>query len=213
MHKFQDFLAENRQLDEAAFVAKYPHPFLVSDGSGASGASGTGAPPEAATKKLPKPEPGAPAPEGGSDTLWVIPVKRREGSKLSIITVGRGEDCDIRLSHALVSKKHAYLQQEGEGWTITDVASTNCTFADGSKLEAHKAYPLSGSEAIRFGPAVKYRFFLSRGFFEYMQFRARMKDTKGFKPSAVAPPPAPPKKSLKESDSDALDRALRAFEK
>ncbi len=177
--RFKDFLAHVKGLDEAGFIAKHPYPLLLSEGQGASGASGRVVLADAATKKLGSVEEVAAHAGSESDDAWVVPVKRKDTSKLTIVTVGRGEECDIRLAHPLVSKKHAYFQQDAQGWLLADAESTNLTFVDGEKLEPHKGKRLADSIALRFGPAVKYRFFGNAAFHAYCAMRARMKEGEG----------------------------------
>lgn len=181
--RFKEFLQLVKGLDEAAFVAQYPYPVLLSEGQGASGASGKlGG--DAPTRKIGTVEELAAYSGGESDDAWVLPVRKRDADQhRTIITVGRGEDCDIRLAHPLISKRHAYFTQNAEGWSLNDAESTNFTFADGNKLEPHRPYRLSDSIALRFGPAVKYRFFAAAAFHAYCAMRARMKD------SSVSAPP------------------------
>jgi pSer/pThr/pTyr-binding forkhead associated (FHA) protein len=106
----------------------------------------------------------------------VLTVARRDRSKhASIVTVGRGEDCDVRVVHPLVSKRHAYFTQNDQGWHLADAESSNGTFVDGNRLEPHKLQPLHDSVVLRFGPEIKYRFFGPVAFFKYVSMRARMK--------------------------------------
>lgn len=176
MWRFKDFLSSVKGIDEAGFLKKYPFPLLLSEGQGASGASGKIVGGDAPTRRVGTVEELAAYQANESDDAWVVPIRRKEGSKLSIVTVGRGEECDVRLAHPLISKKHAYFTEGADGWTLSDAESTNCTFADGDKLEPHKPRRLDDSVVLRFGPAVKYRFFGPRAFHAYTAMRARMKD-------------------------------------
>jgi hypothetical protein len=173
--RFKEFLAHAKNLEESKFLELYPFPLLLSEGQGASSASGKVIGVDAPTKRVGKVE-DLVAAQDASDDAWVVPVSRKEGSKLSIVTVGRGEECDVRLVHPLISKRHAYFQQDPEGWLLADAESTNCTFVDGDKLEPHKLCRLNDSVVLRFGPATKYRFFSARAFAAYCSMRGRMKD-------------------------------------
>jgi hypothetical protein len=184
--RFKEFVIEAGGLDEAGFVAKHPYPLLLSEGLGALGASGKNLG-DAPTRKHGNAADVA-ASTTDNDDAWVVAVRRRDASTLTIVTVGRGEECDIRLSHPLVSKKHAYFQQDAEGWLLADAESTNLTFADGDKLEPHKPRRLADSVALRFGPVVKYRFFRPQAFHAYCSMRARMKDDTASQPRTVNRP-------------------------
>ncbi len=175
--RFKDFLQAVKGLDERAFLDTYPFPLIMSEGLVSNSASGKLAHAESGTKKLGTVEELAAATANSdTDDAWVVPVRRKETSKLRIVTVGRGEECDIRIAHPLVSKRHAYFTEDAEGWLIADAQSTNCTFADGDRLEPLTPRRLQDSIALRFGPAVKYRFFGPRAFHAYCIMRLRMKE-------------------------------------
>ena len=88
----------------------------------------------------------------------------------------------MRLAHPLISKKHAYFTHDAQGFSLCDADSTNGSFADGNKLEPHKAFRLADSVALRFGPAVRYRFFGCRAFFAFCSMRLRIKTSAQAKP-------------------------------
>jgi FHA domain len=186
--RFKDFLEQVKSLDEQAFLARFPFPILMSEGQISNGASGKITAGET-TKRLGTVEELAASTSSDVDEAWVVPVRRKETSKLKIVTVGRGEECDIRISHPLVSKKHAYFSQDAEGWLIADAQSTNCTFADGNRLEPLTPQRLQDSIALRFGPAVKYRFFGPQAFLAYCSMRLRMKDPDPSKTSKIVKRP------------------------
>ncbi len=177
--RFKEFLSFSKGLDEATFLVKFPHPLLLSDGQSAASATGRVSGNPASTKLADDEAPPAPAAPAinESEEAWVIPVVRRDASEQrSLVTVGRGEECDIRLTHPLISKKHAYFKQDGDGWVLADAESTNCTFVDGNKLSPHQPVRLVDSTAIRFGPVVKYRFFTARTFHGYCLLRSRLRE-------------------------------------
>lgn len=58
-----------------------------------------------------------------------LPLERRE------LVIGRDASCDIALTnHAQVSRRHARLVPEPNGWRVEDLGSTNGTFVDGSRV-------------------------------------------------------------------------------
>ncbi len=177
--RFKDFLSLSKGLDEASFLARFPYPLLLSEGQSAASATGRVSGNPATTKLADDEAPPAPSPAqvAESDDAWVIPLVRRDTSEQrSLVTVGRGEECDIRLTHPLISKKHAYFTQDGDDWLLADAESTNCTFVDGNKLSAHQPVRLVDSTALRFGPVVKYRFFSPRTFHGYCILRSRVRE-------------------------------------
>ena len=52
------------------------------------------------------------------------------------VTLGRGQDADIRLDDELVSRKHCSVTFDGIHVTVTDLGSTNGTFVDGQPIQA-----------------------------------------------------------------------------
>jgi hypothetical protein len=50
------------------------------------------------------------------------------------VVVGRGADCDFRIDHESVSRRHAELWRDGEHWRVIDLGSKNGTFLEGSRV-------------------------------------------------------------------------------
>lgn len=80
----------------------------------------------------------------GSDTWYELPA---DGSEFLI---GRGAECGIQLGdrRGWVSRVHARLVRNGEGWTIRDLGSTNGTWIDGALRSESSIVP--GTE-VRIG--------------------------------------------------------------
>jgi hypothetical protein len=51
------------------------------------------------------------------------------------VTLGRSKECDIRLTDPNVSRRHAEIRRNGEGWTIVDLGSTNGIEVDGRRVK------------------------------------------------------------------------------
>jgi len=49
--------------------------------------------------------------------------------------IGRSRDCAVVLDDAGVSRRHAELRPDGDGWTIADLASTNGVLVNGRALQ------------------------------------------------------------------------------
>ena len=65
------------------------------------------------------------------------------------IRVGREEDMDILIDNASVSRRQAEIRQEGDGWVVEDLGSSNGTFLHGQRIEGPQAI-VAGDE-IGFG--------------------------------------------------------------
>jgi pSer/pThr/pTyr-binding forkhead associated (FHA) protein len=66
--------------------------------------------------------------------------------------VGHGQQCDILLQDRAVSRPHAEILRQGDGFLLKDLGSANGTLLNGVPLsEPHR---LSDGDAITFGEAV-----------------------------------------------------------
>ena len=67
-------------------------------------------------------------------------------SETQIVRIGRGQGCDLVLTHASVSRRHAELTIEADGsMSIRDLGSTGGTFA----LRGRKEIPVTHTELER----------------------------------------------------------------
>ncbi len=62
-------------------------------------------------------------------------------------TIGRSRECDIVLDDAGISRRHAEIRPDAEGWTVADLGSTN-----GVRLNGR---PVRGVEALQAGDSVE----------------------------------------------------------
>lgn len=63
-------------------------------------------------------------------------------------TIGREPGCDVLLASPTVSRRHALVAPNGEGWIVRDLGSGNGTFLDARRVDEA---PLPNGVAIRFG--------------------------------------------------------------
>ncbi len=68
------------------------------------------------------------------------------------IVIGRGSDCNLRLSSPQVSRRHCFLRVGREGVSVTDLDSSNGTYVDGKRIKPGKRYDLVGGSALAVGP-------------------------------------------------------------
>jgi hypothetical protein len=54
------------------------------------------------------------------------------------VVLGRSKECDVQVSDANVSRRHAELRQEGSSWWIVDLDSTNGTEVNGKRVPRAK---------------------------------------------------------------------------
>lgn len=65
-------------------------------------------------------------PEAAAISRWIA-----AGTRLRI---GRDLDCDLRIEHASVSRRHAELRHDADGWHLLDLGSKNGSHVDGIKI-------------------------------------------------------------------------------
>lgn len=65
-------------------------------------------------------------PEAAAISRW-IPAGAR-------LRIGRDLDCDLRIDHATVSRSHAELHHDAEGWHLLDLGSKNGSHVDGIEI-------------------------------------------------------------------------------
>ncbi len=67
------------------------------------------------------------------------------------LTIGRGNEADVRIESLLVSRQHANIVQEGTEWVLCDNDSTNGTYVNDNRVAR---WALHQGDRIRVGPAV-----------------------------------------------------------
>ena len=72
--------------------------------------------------------------------------------KTVIGRAGRGQQWDVVLQDRAVSRPHAQITREAEGFVLTDLDSANGTLVNGEAI--FEPHTLSDGDAITFGEAV-----------------------------------------------------------
>jgi hypothetical protein len=57
------------------------------------------------------------------------------------VSIGRGRSCDLRLPGGDASRRHAEIAGGPDGFTITDLGSTNGTYVNNEKIQKHALQP------------------------------------------------------------------------
>ncbi len=73
-------------------------------------------------------------------------------------TIGRSPDNDIPIPDPEVSRRHAQIVRQEDGYAIVDLGSTNGTFVN--EVRVATLTPLQDGDQIRLGDAIDLRFFL-----------------------------------------------------
>ena len=67
-------------------------------------------------------------------------------------TIGRTQDCDLRISDLSVSRRHAELTRGEDGWLLSDLGSHNGTRINGWLVR--EPVPLRPGDTVQFGSAM-----------------------------------------------------------
>jgi len=106
------------------------------------------------------------------------------------LTIGRIPSNKLVLSDLKASSRHAEIRPEGNGYTITDVGSTNGTFVNEQQLRPNEPRQLNTGDTIRIGDTR-----LSYESSEAPQIEPTVYVEKsaipGYDPTVAVPPPAP----------------------
>lgn len=82
--------------------------------------------------------PGA-GPAAARATLWIHgergPLARVDGERFLI---GRGRHCDLVIDSAKVSREHAIIRREEDGWWIEDLGSSNGTWHHQARIDRRR---------------------------------------------------------------------------
>ena len=86
----------------------------------------------------------------------IIRTGKHEGKRLTLpnhdTLIGRGEECQLRLASADVSKMHCLLRVTPDGMTVRDLGSRNGTFVNDAPATLET--PLRPGDRLRVGPLV-----------------------------------------------------------
>jgi pSer/pThr/pTyr-binding forkhead associated (FHA) protein len=71
-----------------------------------------------------------------------------------VLSIGRAQGCTYKFNDAELSSNHAEFRLEGGIPMVTDLGSTNGTFINGSKIEAHLPVPLKEGDQVKVGTII-----------------------------------------------------------
>jgi hypothetical protein len=99
--------------------------------------------------------PAPPAPwtgvhNGPGDPARSAPMVFPPGSGTSF-TIGRTQDCDLRIADLSVSRRHAQLERGEDGWLLSDLGSHNGTRVNGWLVR--EPVPVKPGDVLQFGSA------------------------------------------------------------
>ncbi len=85
------------------------------------------------TREARRLEPKVPPPS--REKALLVGEGKRTALRGEHLVLGRSRDCDMVLSDPNVSRRHAELRRDGEGWSIVDLGSTNGVKVNGRRVD------------------------------------------------------------------------------
>ena len=176
-------------LGEGPFLARFPEPALVIATPGEGSARGDPmawlgktVADEAAfdrtvgvadTSLTPSPEVDLAAASARAAAFFVRKAVGESTLFPDMITIGRVPNNDIVLAFPTVSKVHAYLRRDGEGWLLHDHRATNGTFVAQRRLSPGGSHPLADGDVVHIGPSLTLTFLLPPSLFGFVRGTGR----------------------------------------
>lgn len=174
--ELQEYLAEHARRKRYALLAP-PNVLVTTDGDLAIGEFGIAtrlAAPEGATEGPPPPSlpvdvpaqtmiykapvpivPDEPPPAPEREVVTLTVAGRRHEITSPRVVLGRSREADVRVADVNVSRRHAEVRQEGAGYWLVDLGSTNGVEVNGKRTERARLRDgdriLLGSTEIVFG--------------------------------------------------------------
>lgn len=110
----------------------------------------------AASRRQQRRRSAGPATASAGPTMLVVTAGSMAGTRLRLgggpILIGRAEDSTLVLDDDYASTRHARLVQQGSGWAVEDLGSTNGTYLDRTRVTAPTPVPVG--VPIRIGRSV-----------------------------------------------------------
>jgi hypothetical protein len=161
----QSFFVAVRKHNVESFAKRFPEPMLLYLATITGGSAGVTthrmSVEEAAQKR------GSEAQALGRDQRVAVVRKSPRNPIASQIAIGRGDDNDIIVQEPTVSKQHAFLEQRGAIWYLSDLDSANGTFVSGRRLDANDSAPVVDDAILALG-SCELRFLLPMSFHAYV---------------------------------------------
>lgn len=77
------------------------------------------------------------------------PTKGQVWDHPTLLRIGRLAQFELMLDDPSVSRRHAEVRRQGDGWIVQDLESTNGTYVNGTRVAG--AHPLTARDIVQFG--------------------------------------------------------------
>jgi hypothetical protein len=162
------FFASVRKHTEATFAEKHPEPLLVYiPRAGSSGPDSHFVTTQVAAVAEMRRTKGTEAGKKGMEQQVSLIRKSARNPFAQQIYIGRAPNNDVVIDDPSVSKSHAFLDQEGARWRITDMGSANGTWLNGVKVGDNTPRDLIDGVKLTLG-TLEMQFFTPQNFYRYV---------------------------------------------
>ena len=157
------FFATVRKHNAESFAKRFPEPMLLYLATVATSSDSKHATTHRMVVAELEKKRGTEASKAGLEQRVAAVKKTPRNPIASQISIGRGDDNDIVVEEPTVSKQHAFFEQRGRLWTLSDLDSANGTFVSGRQLSPDDTSPLTDETVIALG-SCEMRFLLPMSF-------------------------------------------------
>jgi hypothetical protein len=99
-------------------------------------------------------------------TTVIEPLAKKPGNPYpDRISIGRARNCDVAIADPSLSKLHAHVRPDGDGWALLDLGSQNGTSLRGKALAPNTPVPIKAGDDVEFGK-VRARVLDANGIFD-----------------------------------------------
>jgi hypothetical protein len=152
-------------VSEVEFARKHPHPFVVYW----LGRGELKPAPKPLAMTIDRLVVDTPAPivdDPQLENYLAAAVVPRDPARSLDVTIGCTDDCDIQVEDASVSRLHAYLVPDADGWRVRDASSTAGTYVNDARPS--DGYLLMSGDRITIA-YVDLVFLTARGFYVFLR--------------------------------------------
>ncbi len=161
------FYASVSKFDEEKYAAKNPHACIVYPNKINPNTSDLYATTQLISPMMLKKASGTSAEKAGFEMAVALLEKTTRNPFREHIYLGRAANNDIVILDESISKAHAFFEQVGNDWYVTDVESKNGTIVHSQMLTPRRAEKIADGERLQFG-SVLAQFFTPRGFHRHV---------------------------------------------
>lgn len=106
---------------------------------------------------------------GRSHVGW---LRKSDRNAFPVISLGRGDECDVRIDIATISKLHAVFASCAGVWSLSDRGARNGLVVNERAIESGGSTDLRSGDQLLFGTQVEATFHSSDGLYDFLSLLA-----------------------------------------